>query len=472
MDNAGNCNTTATETGVLLASFRGAASRTRCFPHIVNLIAKANVHFLLLQGKAKVSAGTKRKRGQRVGAPEPAAAPLDPFLEAMQADATDTTLVEGENLTPEEEQLAEATEETVSLEDDGQHAHDENVVKTLRDVAIAQMRAIDVTFSSEDEKCALSIFPKVAGLARRVHDSPTLGEEFDRLVANDTSLATDQRRLARRVPTRWNSDLACLKSHVELRKAVEQLTGDRTLGLTAFRLTDAQWELVDDLMEVLPLFDGPTLLFSKTETPLITEAVPMLQDLEKSLKQVREAEDVKPIVRVAAHASILLAQKYHSLTNECEVYRISIVMCPNKKLQWFRDENWSEEAVEEVRQLVILRWEENYMPRDGASVAPTPPASSAVCFAFVRACDMSNCVLGQPTSRFMTPRRPSATYRNPDSIRTYLDDPLVSDEDIEMAGGLMQYWYRSEEHRPHLAAMASDFCSAPCKYYLYQLYRT
>ncbi|KAI0038414.1 hypothetical protein FA95DRAFT_1663050 [Auriscalpium vulgare] len=52
----------------------------------------------------------------------------------------------------------------------------------------------------------------------------------------------------------------------------------------------------------------------------------MLQDLEKSLKQVREAEDVKPIVRVAAHASILLAQKYHSLTNE--------FMCPNKKLQW------------------------------------------------------------------------------------------------------------------------------------------
>jgi len=38
MDNVGNCNTTAKELHVLIPHFEGM--RTRCFPHIVNLIAK------------------------------------------------------------------------------------------------------------------------------------------------------------------------------------------------------------------------------------------------------------------------------------------------------------------------------------------------------------------------------------------------------------------------------------------------
>jgi hypothetical protein len=42
MDNAGNCNTTAVNLGALLPRFRGTVSRTRCFPHILNLVAKVS----------------------------------------------------------------------------------------------------------------------------------------------------------------------------------------------------------------------------------------------------------------------------------------------------------------------------------------------------------------------------------------------------------------------------------------------
>ena len=35
-----------------------------------------------------------------------------------------------------------------------------------------------------------------------------------------------KRSLTRRVLTRWNSDLACLASHVELETPVKQLTSD------------------------------------------------------------------------------------------------------------------------------------------------------------------------------------------------------------------------------------------------------
>ena len=42
MDNAGNCNTMVDHLEYLIPGFRGADSRTRCFPHTVNLIAKVS----------------------------------------------------------------------------------------------------------------------------------------------------------------------------------------------------------------------------------------------------------------------------------------------------------------------------------------------------------------------------------------------------------------------------------------------
>jgi len=40
MDNTSNCDATATHLGLLTKDFRGGLSRSRCFPHTVNLVAK------------------------------------------------------------------------------------------------------------------------------------------------------------------------------------------------------------------------------------------------------------------------------------------------------------------------------------------------------------------------------------------------------------------------------------------------
>lgn len=42
MDNASNCDVTADELANLIPGFHGRASRTRCVPHTVNLIAKVS----------------------------------------------------------------------------------------------------------------------------------------------------------------------------------------------------------------------------------------------------------------------------------------------------------------------------------------------------------------------------------------------------------------------------------------------
>jgi len=78
-----------------------------------------------------------------------------------------------------------------------------------------------------------------------------LKEDFDRLVEQNSSRDGFKHVLERRVPTRWNSDFTCLKSHLHFRYEVEQLTGASRNKLSAYRLTPSQWDLAIDLVEAL-----------------------------------------------------------------------------------------------------------------------------------------------------------------------------------------------------------------------------
>jgi len=57
--------------------------------------------------------------------------------------------------------------------------------------------------------------------------------------------------LDRHVSTRWNSDLSCLDAHVYFRPVVEQLTASSANKLKAYRLTEKQWELAEEVQEAL-----------------------------------------------------------------------------------------------------------------------------------------------------------------------------------------------------------------------------
>jgi hypothetical protein len=88
------------------------------------------------------------------------------------------------------------------------------------------------------------------GLACRVHDSATLKERFDKLVQEDEELVGRKKALDCRVSTQWNSDLTCLKAHIHFKNVIQQLTGVAANKLQAYRLSDEQWELADDLIKV------------------------------------------------------------------------------------------------------------------------------------------------------------------------------------------------------------------------------
>ena len=50
----------------------------------------------------------------------------------------------------------------------------------------------------------------------------------------------------------------------------------------------------------------------------------MLDAIESVLIKACDNTEVPNIICMAAHASLLLLQKYHSLTDDCEIYHIAI----------------------------------------------------------------------------------------------------------------------------------------------------
>jgi hypothetical protein len=50
---------------------------------------------------------------------------------------------------------------------------------------------------------------------------------------------------------------------------------------------------------------------------------------------------------------------------------------------------------------------------------------------------------------------------DPDTIDGYLEGPVISDENLKQAGGVLKYWEQALPSRPRVARMALDFLSAP-----------
>ncbi|KAF8991138.1 hypothetical protein BDQ17DRAFT_1255194, partial [Cyathus striatus] len=261
-----------------------------------------------------------------------------------------------ERLDDEEAAIEEADASgDVVLEDDGKETHDNAVVKTLQEKAIQMM-------GSEGIQIALGIFPWVAGLAHQVHDATMVKEKFDMLVKYDKDLSGTSRTLEQCVPTHWNSDLACLSSHIFFQPVIEQLTGNSINKLQQFRLSERQWELAREVEEVLLLFQTFTKLFSTEEVPLIVDALPELEHIQQSLVSVKQDTGAADVIRVAGQAALLVLEKCSIFTNDCDVYLIAIVMCPDCKLKWFKNNGRRPSEIRDIKTAVIGCWEKKYAP--------------------------------------------------------------------------------------------------------------
>ncbi|KAJ7644487.1 hypothetical protein FB45DRAFT_737456 [Roridomyces roridus] len=460
MDNAGNCNTTASNLVVDIPSFRGMLARGRCFTHILQIVARTSIVLTTVQTIIafffKQATRKKTVKAKKGSAKRSTSASTD-----AETDETEDIVIWEADPTADAEDLSLA-DDIHEPEDDepstAQDLHDEKVSGTLRSKAVEEMRRKKVVISPQEEKDALKLFPKIVGLAKKVHDSRPLHTEFVRIIQDpETKLSTTSNvtELARRNATRWGSEYKCLQTRAILKPAVEKLLADKNLKLGAYKLNPTQSTLAVQLEMLLQFLEAPTKLFQSKNRPLIIDVLPEMEALDYALDLISKKATLCNVTRVAARGGLLALRKYYALLDECEAYRISIVLCPDRKLQWFRERGWDDDKIKDLRSLVVRRFTESYKTQ--STTAPTSthaPAPSSQTAASLLADEF---------------RRPSSTniHSNTsecDNIHTYLDSPLCTPP-----GTVIQYWNERLSPSPgskivatpDLARFGLSFCSCP-----------
>ncbi|KDQ15264.1 hypothetical protein BOTBODRAFT_92273, partial [Botryobasidium botryosum FD-172 SS1] len=114
--------------------------------------------------------------------------------------------------------------------------------------------------------------------------------------------------------------------------------------------------------------------------------------------------------------------KYYHLAGECEVYQIALILCPDKKLSWFADNNRSTDEIESARETVTRRFNNSYNNSQTG-----PPALAAP---------------KRVQSKYLEDL-PSEIPQDDDTMVAYLNEPPLSKKIIDEAGGYLAYWERA-----------------------------
>ncbi|EUC59806.1 hypothetical protein RSOL_323740, partial [Rhizoctonia solani AG-3 Rhs1AP] len=319
LDNASNNFTLVQNLEQLTPHFHGEQSYVQCLVHIVNLMAKAFM--------SPFNRPSQKARKVLEQAPRPTSSAAKRVTQGfLQAQQVSNMGYSGE--------LDDAESADI---DEAKFEHDTLVVQAVVYQALEQLSSMYSLVLTAQELCdAQAIMTTVANLARRVDESLMLKTRFQEYVLSYPELKESPRHsLSCRVATRWNSDRKALDDYLYLWRPVRKLTDDPGLNLHHLALATTQRELAAELNEALEVFELPTRHFSVGSVPLVHQVLPALVELRDALASMCSSNKIHAITRVGAQAALNVYNKYMENMTICEVYFVSLVMCPDVKLSWF-----------------------------------------------------------------------------------------------------------------------------------------
>ncbi|KAG2130325.1 uncharacterized protein EDB93DRAFT_1059643, partial [Suillus bovinus] len=119
----------------------------------------------------------------------------------------------------------------------------------------------------------------------------------------------------------------------------------RDLGLQKYELEDNEWEILQQLRDILKILKDATLYFSRA-TPNLAKVIPAMDHVDKMLMSYSRNKKYLPSI----HSAVWLAKKtlnwYYQLTDRSHTYRISMVLHPQHKLLYFKAADWEDNWIQ------------------------------------------------------------------------------------------------------------------------------
>ncbi|KAF5324122.1 hypothetical protein D9619_011280 [Psilocybe cf. subviscida] len=400
-DNASNMDTMIEVLEELLPEFPGASNQTRCFAHILNLVAKS----ILRQFDTKKKATVANED------------PIDAL--ARELDDAMGTLLDDDQ--PEDDS-----------EDDEDGLGNER----------AGMSAAEIAELEESLGPVRALLTKLRAFSNAVKRSSTL--LLPAWLAMLKKLALRVRNMPRDVLTRWNSTFEMLEFAITYRGAIDAMTSERSLNLRKYELDDNEWLIATKLRDTLKIFKHATLFFSRGNTPSLSKVIPAMDHIDATLATTMDDMTVPPSIRAAVAIGKRTLNKYYNKTDHTEVYQIAMVLDPQHKLEYFTKAGWEQEWINAARNIVRDEYDRTYALRE---VDDPVEISKPNVFA---SSDDANIFDNLPV---LTAPAPESDAK--DELNAYLA------EKTEKVKDLCRWWYERRSTYPRLYRMALDYHTIP-----------
>ncbi|CAB4386258.1 unnamed protein product [Rhizophagus irregularis] len=187
------------------------------------------------------------------------------------------------------------------------------------------------------------------------------------------------------VPTRWNSTYEMISRSLQLKIAIDSVTlNDR--DLKKYLLTENQWAELEKIKDFLFLFKEVTTIMSGFTYPTLSATIPLYNILINHVENVigdvnvigdeneEVIEDVddeseanssnnnenewSQIIKNAAKICRLKLLEYYNKTNYS--YLISTILDPRLKLQYYKDNEWGDELINDIQQKFLSMYNKSY----------------------------------------------------------------------------------------------------------------
>ncbi|TFY76524.1 hypothetical protein EWM64_g7487 [Hericium alpestre] len=163
--------------------------------------------------------------------------------------------------------------------------------------------------------------------------------------------------------TRWNSMYDMLNFALKYKQALRAVVGDTALGLDAYELSVHEWNIMQQLRDVLNILKNATLFFS-CSSPNLTMVIPAMDHINSSFTTDALATKYNPAICASLNIAKHMLNHYYTMTDLSEVYRIAMVLHSRHKLAYFKATRWEQDWIDTARSVVHEEFDMSYALRE------------------------------------------------------------------------------------------------------------
>ncbi|CAJ0643384.1 13116_t:CDS:10 [Entrophospora sp. SA101] len=199
---------------------------------------------------------------------------------------------------------------------------------------------------------------KLRKLIVKIKSSPQRQERFSKAceLAN-----LKYKELILDIVTRWNSTYEMIMCAIEYKEITVESVGRADRDMIKWVLNEEEWSKLVEISQLLHLFSRATKHISTNHYPTLTSTVLifnwLIDNLEDYEHNLNGTSDIKGKVK-----EVIEKLKFYYIRTDASVYTIATILDPRLKLDYYRDNNWEANFINNAHQVIKDIYQSGYAP--------------------------------------------------------------------------------------------------------------